>query len=71
MSLLSVPDLVRRINGVIFIPGTSVLIELDGNYEVLGQGKQDKDGLFYIADDQSRNGASTSKNDSCTIAMAQ
>lgn len=51
MSLLSIPALVHNNVGVMFLPGKAVLIDLEIDFDVLGQGHQDKYGLFIIADD--------------------
>ena len=53
MSLLSVPSLVDKNIGVIFLPGKAVLIDLEDQNSILGYGTQDSDGLFYISDNQS------------------
>ena len=51
MSLMSVPALVKKEIGVLFMPGYAVLFDLLDSNEVLGFAKQYKDGLFYMADD--------------------
>lgn len=50
MILLSVLVLVGKQIGVLFLPDTAVLIDLQENYEILGYGHHEKDGLFYKSD---------------------
>lgn len=51
MSLVSVPSLVKKDIGVLFTPSRAVLFDLRDDMRTLGYATQDKDGLFYIADD--------------------
>ena len=53
MSLLSIPSLVKKIIAVFFLPGKAILIDLEDEYSILGYATQDKDGLFYIDENQS------------------
>ena len=50
--LLSIPSLVSKNIGVLFLPGKAVLVDLKDEYSILGYGSQDEDGLFYISDKQ-------------------
>ena len=69
MSLLSVPALVRKNIGVAFLPGKAILIDLEDDYKILGQATQDKDGLFFIGDDQEKDNAKLLKADNRVTAM--
>lgn len=53
MSLMSVPALVEKGIGVLFLPGFAVMFDLEDSDHVLGFAKQNTDGLFYVADDGS------------------
>ena len=48
MILLSVPALVRKNIGVMFLLGKTMLIDLEDNEAIPGDASQDKDGLSYI-----------------------
>lgn len=50
MSLLSVPSLVQKNIGLMFMPRRAVLFDLLDDMATLGYAEQDDDGLFYIAD---------------------
>ena len=52
ISLLSVPALVNKGIGVIFLPGKALFVDLKDNMEVLATAPQAEDGLFYISDQQ-------------------
>lgn len=53
LSLLSVPALVKKDIGVLFMPEYAILIDLKDNLAILGYAEQDQDGLFYLNDDGS------------------
>ena len=52
ISLLSVPALVNKGIGVIFLPGKAMFVDLQDNMKVLATASQAEDGLFYISDQQ-------------------
>ena len=68
MSLLSIPALVRKNIGVLFIPGKAVLVDLENNLYVLGCGRQGVDGLFYIPERQSGGDACMTTRDSTRVS---
>lgn len=68
MSLLSVPALVRKKIGVMFLPGKAVFIGLEDDFCILAEAFQDKDGLFYIPDDETDRRAMKS-SDKCVSSM--
>ena len=68
MSLLSIPALVRKNIGVLFIPGKAVLIDLENNFCVLGCGRKGVDGLFYIPERQSGGDACMTTRDSTRVS---
>ena len=52
MSLLSVPALVNKGIGVLFLPGKALFIDLSDGMNILATAPQAEDGLFYISDHQ-------------------
>lgn len=48
VSLLSVPALVDKNIGVIFLPGQGLLVDLENDFKILGFAHLKTDGLSYI-----------------------
>lgn len=69
MSLPSIPALVCKSIVATLLPGKTVLLELEDNFEFLGQSHQDKDGLSYIAADQTGLNAKKFKQENRVSAM--
>ena len=59
-SLLSVPALVSKNIGVLFLPGKAMFLDLLDKKNILGYAKQKTDGLFYISDKQDKDPVDTS-----------
>ena len=51
-SLLSVPALAKKNIAELFLPGRAILFDLEKNFKFLGQAAQNRDGLYYIDDQQ-------------------
>ena len=72
-SLLSVPALVKKDIGVLFLPGKAMFLDLLDKNNILGYATQGADGLFYIADSQDKNPVDSSDDEAtvrATMAIA-
>lgn len=68
MSLLSVPSLLEKNIGVLFLPSKAVLIDLEDDFSILGYVTQDDEGLFYISDSQDEVPSFTNQQSSNVMA---
>ena len=54
MTMLSVPALLEKMIGVLFLPGKALFIYFEDEMKILGTAAQAEDGLFYISDQQKK-----------------
>ena len=68
-SLLSVPTLVSKNIGVLFIPGKAMFLDVLDKNNILGYANQKTDGLFYISDKQDKDNVETSDDETSVRTM--
>lgn len=68
-SLLSVPALVKKNIGALFLPGKAMFIDMLDRNNILGYAFQKPDGLFYISDYQDENPVDSTDDEKTVRAM--